>query len=195
MPIKPNSQQGIAILYAVLLTTIILTIGLILSDIITKQIVLSSIGKNSQTAYYAATLGKECALYWDQRGEFGYILRSVNGSLIQFEGDSVGGTDISCAGSKLDETNGIERTIDDFPEEVAFTFDLDQPESGSCARVEVKKKANPSGDTNFCRGPEGSQQCANTVILSSGYNVRCAVLNSSDTIPIRTVERTLQIQR
>lgn len=72
-----HKQQGFALLYAVLLTGIILTIGLGLSSILTKQIILSSIGANSQKAYYAANTIKECVLHW---GIYGGTVSNPNGS-------------------------------------------------------------------------------------------------------------------
>lgn len=64
----PFKNKGFALLYAVLLTGIILAIGLGLSAIIAKQIVLSSTGAASQAAYYAANTGKECILNWGIHG-------------------------------------------------------------------------------------------------------------------------------
>lgn len=59
-----NHSAGFALLYAVLLTGVVLTVGLGLSSILRKQIILSSTGAASQKAYYAANAIKECAIHW-----------------------------------------------------------------------------------------------------------------------------------
>ena len=71
-----NHSAGFALLYAVLLTGVVLTVGLGLSSILRKQIILSSTGAASQKAYYAANAIKECAIHWgiygakDEDGNF-----------------------------------------------------------------------------------------------------------------------------
>jgi len=62
---KYDKQTGFAILYAVLMVSIVLTISLTLLDITYKQLVLSSINKESKIAYYAATSAINCAIFWD----------------------------------------------------------------------------------------------------------------------------------
>jgi hypothetical protein len=59
-----QSKQAFVLLYAVLVASVVLAIGFSLANIITKQIVLSSIGKSSRVAYYAADGGRECGLFW-----------------------------------------------------------------------------------------------------------------------------------
>lgn len=44
-----------------------LLLGASIFSIISKQIALSSIGRDSQFAFYAADTGAECALFWDTR--------------------------------------------------------------------------------------------------------------------------------
>lgn len=71
---KKNTNDGFAVLYAVLVASVIAIGGLILSNIIFKQLVLSGVGQSSQIAYYAADVGRACARYWDgQQGTFGYV--------------------------------------------------------------------------------------------------------------------------
>lgn len=57
-------QKGFALLYAILLTGAILSVGVILMNIITKQLLFSSINRNSEISYYyAANSGRECLQY------------------------------------------------------------------------------------------------------------------------------------
>ena len=85
-----KSSAGFALLYAVLLTSVVLTVGLGLSSILRKQIILSSTGAASQQAYYAANTAKECIIQWGFNGYYaaddpGTILR-VFGSWVRVAG-------------------------------------------------------------------------------------------------------------
>ncbi len=66
-----KDKKGFALLYALLLTGAILVVGVILMNIITKQLVYSSINKQSELAYYyAANSGRECLADAIKKGEF-----------------------------------------------------------------------------------------------------------------------------
>jgi len=58
-------KAGFAMLYAVLLGSLLMAIGIAIASISTRELVLSSAGRESQFAFYAADTGAECALYWD----------------------------------------------------------------------------------------------------------------------------------
>lgn len=60
-----NKQGGFTLLFAVLVSTLILAVGASMITIALKQLTLSSAGRESQFAFYAANTGLECALYWD----------------------------------------------------------------------------------------------------------------------------------
>lgn len=68
--ILDGKAKGFVILYAVLLTTVVLAIGLTVATIIAKQLQLAYIEKSYQAAYYAADAGRRCAFFWD--GENGF---------------------------------------------------------------------------------------------------------------------------
>lgn len=58
-------HTGFTVIFAVISMGILLVIGLAVSDVILKELILSSVGSESQKAFYAADTGIECALYWD----------------------------------------------------------------------------------------------------------------------------------
>ncbi|HBB56449.1 TPA: hypothetical protein DEW47_01985 [Patescibacteria group bacterium] len=60
-----KAKRGFTLLIAVLATSIILSISLGIFDIITKEMKLASLGRESQIAFYAADAGVECAFYWE----------------------------------------------------------------------------------------------------------------------------------
>lgn len=63
-------QKGFTLLLASLLASLLLAIGLSMFAIAHKEIILSSLGRDSQYAFYAADSGAECALFWDLKGGF-----------------------------------------------------------------------------------------------------------------------------
>lgn len=62
-----TQPRGFALLVAILLATIAVTLGVSLIDIAYKQVVLASTAKQSQFGFYASDSAMECALYWDQK--------------------------------------------------------------------------------------------------------------------------------
>src|SRR3989338_4185708 len=62
-----NSQKGFTLLLAALVSSIVLALGTSIFKLAQKELTLSSIGRDSQFAFYAADTGAECALYWDVR--------------------------------------------------------------------------------------------------------------------------------
>ncbi|MBI2109181.1 MAG: hypothetical protein HYT93_03315 [Parcubacteria group bacterium] len=64
--VKKQMQSGYLLLFAVVLSSIVLAIGLGIVNIVNKGLILASAGRLSQAAFYAADGGVECALYWDR---------------------------------------------------------------------------------------------------------------------------------
>ena len=60
-----SSSKGFTLIIALLVTSIILSVGLAIANISYKQQILSSTQNDSLKAFYAADAGIECALYWD----------------------------------------------------------------------------------------------------------------------------------
>lgn len=62
---KLKTSKGFTLLYATLISSLLLAIGLAIFNITIKELILSSSARESQFAFYAADSGIECALYWD----------------------------------------------------------------------------------------------------------------------------------
>ncbi|MEK7510762.1 MAG: hypothetical protein AAB582_00800 [Patescibacteria group bacterium] len=62
-----ESPRGFTLLIAVILTSVLVSVGLALVDVTYKQLILASTAKNSQIAFYNADSALECGLYHDQR--------------------------------------------------------------------------------------------------------------------------------
>lgn len=68
--ISKNKSKGFALLYAVLLTSVVLVVGVALINIITRQLILTSLNRNSQIAYYNATALRNCIDFYDSKEYF-----------------------------------------------------------------------------------------------------------------------------
>lgn len=62
----PNQkkQGGFALLMSLLVVTVVISIGVSILDLSTKQIRLATNAKDSEVAFHAANAGMECARYW-----------------------------------------------------------------------------------------------------------------------------------
>lgn len=67
---KNKENKGFALLFSIVISSIILAITLGISNIAYKQSLLSISAKNANTALFAADTGIECALYLDKLGVF-----------------------------------------------------------------------------------------------------------------------------
>ncbi len=64
---REERSRGFTLLLAALIASIVLAIGTSIFQLAQKSLLLSSVGRDSQFAFYAADTGAECALYWDVR--------------------------------------------------------------------------------------------------------------------------------
>lgn len=78
-----GNGRGFALLYAVMTSSIILAVGVSLISITLKQLSISTLGRESQYAFYAANAGAECALYWDFHGVLKPVAGSTDGEAYQ----------------------------------------------------------------------------------------------------------------
>ncbi len=79
LKIKKNNKKAFAILFAVLLSSFLITLGLSIFSVSLKEIQIATSARDSQIAYYVADSARECALYLDvKQGAFPACLNSVN---------------------------------------------------------------------------------------------------------------------
>jgi len=60
-----KKQKGFAMLFTVMIVTLMLSIGISISSLSFKQGILSNLAKDSQIAFYQADTAIECGLYYD----------------------------------------------------------------------------------------------------------------------------------
>lgn len=161
-----QQQRGFTLLLAALIASIVLALGASIFSIAQKQITLSSIGRNSQFAFYVADTIAECALYWDFR--FSYFSSSAtstepscDGHTLTFAGE-VGPYPYTISTDRINifmNADGVNGTGDD---------------GGYCAEVTVTK----SFDANI----------VSTLVHANGYSVSCDSISTSPQALQRSVE-------
>ena len=62
---KNRSTRGIALYIAVTVTAVLVLVSFAIISIALRTVSISSAGKDSQEAFYAADSGSECAIFWD----------------------------------------------------------------------------------------------------------------------------------
>lgn len=62
-----KTKNGFALLYAIVIISVISVIAFGLASVTLKQKILSSLAVDSQTAFYTADAGMECALFFNQK--------------------------------------------------------------------------------------------------------------------------------
>jgi hypothetical protein len=67
--LKIKNKKGFALLFSVLISGLLVTIGVSIFNISIKEIMISASIRDSQTAYYAADSATECFLYWNYMTE------------------------------------------------------------------------------------------------------------------------------
>lgn len=169
-----SPQTGFALLYAVLLTGIILAIGLGLSSIMAKQITLSSTGAASQKAYYAAHTLIDCLSHYGIRGKFnsgtnsyesvfgGYVATNDG---VEYERGAV--DEITCAGQSID---------------------IEEQEGNDSVTFAIDGIGLLFGGSNLCaKGVVVLRSNGDSTIEVTGRSVSCNVTNN-----LRLVERVIK---
>lgn len=173
---KRNKQdKGFVILFAVVLTSIILSVSLGLADITYKEISFGTSAKNTGDAFFASDTGIECALYYDFKG-----VQTGSGSYENPFG-YVGAEPLTleCAGTQF----GFIPPYDPATGPWSFVLYNLSNSGKSCAIVTVTKNLNDIND------PDDDQ----TIIVSKGYNTGGDNITCSSNSPTR-VEREIELR-
>ncbi|MBI3632676.1 MAG: hypothetical protein HY226_00110 [Candidatus Vogelbacteria bacterium] len=190
MNITKKHNTGFVLLFALLISSILLATGLGISRLMVRQISLASLSRESQVAFFAADSGMECAVHWRIFGKFNPVVppatadsRSIycNGYVIKdtlpTKDGLLLGTNTSCNAygepPEKNIINGSSMSCFIFPISVDPNATIDGLRRGACAFV-VVDESDPTGLT--------------TKITSNGYN-KCD-LSLPDALQ-RTLELTL----
>ena len=185
------NQRGFTLLFAVLVSTLVLAVGASIISLALKQVQLSGTSRDSQYAFYAANTGYECAYYWDVHGYNDKDLFPINNDTNFYYEPGGTETDITCLSetdslgdinrnsivSSGDPVNWIQNPVSDptesSPSVTSFSIRFDEDEVPYCADVTVSKWID--SDDNVI-----------TTIDSRGYN-------TCDEDNPRRIERGLEL--
>ena len=179
-----QSQQhtrGFTILIAVVIASIVLSIGLAVLSIVFKQLQISGIAHESEIAFHAAYAGADCAEFRDRSADQNAFDVPGNGSL------QSAATTITCMGVSSANSNGRARSGD----EQLFEFTWDG--GNACTIVSFYKFYSTSSSVSVVvDGEQMRSSCPVgaecSVIKSRGYNAACDSLTGD-----RIVEREITI--
>jgi len=190
---KTKKQKGFTLLFAVLVSTLVISISATVMSIALRQTIISGTSRESQFAFYATNTVMECAFYWDIVGSenlnVGPIFPAPNESRNSpFSSDGItcaGGNIVDGANFKSDtlapgsvNANFTRAWVTTVLNETTFYIEVNDRRSSNsfnnpyCAEAKVKKSRDPSTGI------------VTTTIEAKGYNT--CDLNSP-----RAVERGL----
>lgn len=167
-----KKQKGFTLLFAILVSTLVISIGASMISIALRQTVLSGTSRESQYAFYAADTAMECAYYWDTVGsnELENPIFPVSGNL---DSTNVNNSEIKCSGYEFLNSGEIttDSGVTNFKLQIKDIGTSQKSLKTYCAEVTVIKEPESTGLTK-------------TRIESKGYN-------TCDTNNIKRVERGL----
>ena len=157
---RKQGERGFTILLAALVASLILSLGVSIFSIARKSITLSTLGRDSQYAFYAADTAAECALYWDDASRDAFSTSSPADS-------------IRCDDPDPPNPVTVTNNLPTWPN-TTFTIGVAMPLelNNRCAIVTVTKR----------------DIAPYTTIHADGYNVPCADRASNPRTLQRSVE-------
>lgn len=159
-----KSTTGFALLFAILASSVLLSIGAAIWNIAFKEVLLSSFGRESQSAFYVADTAIECAFYHDFIGTdvFATSTDSVPGKVCR--GQTFGS--FQCA----NQASLIQPTLSSCDARNATsTFSID---IGLGKAIVIIGKSDPDGDgrsaTNIVSHGQNSRNSFDQTIVERG---------------------------
>lgn len=118
-------------LIAVLVSSVLLALGFAIYNIVSKELIFSSAGRESQFAFYAADSGAECALYWDYKHD----AFATSSPL----------TEVQCGDKTVPLTRDYDVGNDIYT--TTLSFSMGDSASSPCADVSVVRRHDPQRTT------------------------------------------------
>lgn len=157
-----NQKKGIALVIAITVTTLLLSISLSISNIVLRQIRITSVNNQSKSAFFAADSAIECATYYDTVEilvpDIINPLIFININKEDFTKSVFGRSDIDFTKNKIRCGNfltgaplDLQKDISN-PDKIITTFDI-------------------AYDTDMCASVEVIRTEVETTITARGYNV------------------------
>lgn len=164
---------------AMLVISVVLSMGASIYSLVSKQVTLTGMTRDSRYAFYAADISAECALYWDIRHNYfatttPAMTLTCNGVQPVFTAPPALPANGPCPA--IPATAAAPLTGATYPYAVQFHYDYGSATSTSCAEVTVYKCLVNS--------------TPNTIIHADGYSVSCGSRNTS----VRSLQRSEEVQ-
>src|SRR3989338_2065959 len=147
--ILSRKANGFTLLLSLLVISVVLSVSLGIFNIMTKELKLSGIGRESQIAFYAADVGIECFFYWEIKHP------GLTGSA--FEPGEAPSDAFKCAKSSISAISDADSDTD--KSSYSFTLSFGAP-TNSCVEIKVDKNYSISNKVI-------------TTVESRVYNVAC----------------------
>ncbi len=204
---KLKKNKGFTLFVSLVVSSLLLSVSISLSNIILKQLIFSNTGSESQLAFYAADSGAECALFWDRKGFNGETL--IDGAFATSTTDtsSQGPLDIMCGMglSGSPRVGSIQKSVAPVPNQDAATttFYVNYSDTSAalnnvaCSKVTVAKWLDYSGaypvektriDSRGYNAPFIGTGLGPKVIVDPVNDGHC------DTTGLRVVERAVRLE-
>jgi len=167
-----SGQAGFTLLLAAIAASIALTLGTSIFSISAKQIQLSSIGRDSQYAFYAADAAAECALYWDIR--FSYFGTSTPPDPQD---------QYKCAGQAITSAG---RPAPNDPTPYPYTVTTQLELNGRCVNISVLKCQGTISPAGLCTL---APPAIRTLVHADGFNTSCAQIGS-----LQALQRSVELR-
>ena len=185
---KNSKQSGFALLLAIIVVGVVLSVGLAILDLAVTQVRLAASTRDSEIAFHAANAGVECALFWRRN--------DATEALI-FDGKNVTGdtmTNINCFGGSPDDypSGDVPVTVtsvsNSLPAVEQYKYEFSWPTGAPdrCTKVNMVVIADESSVSvseddistlirghSFGAGKSCSAGSKCTLIAASGYNQPC----------------------
>ncbi|MBM2817477.1 MAG: seg [Parcubacteria group bacterium] len=151
----PSPNQGFAMLFSVLISSLLVVIGLSIFNITLKELTISTSARESQIAFYAANSGMECALYWDLTQNA--FATTTNASKNTPEDARVGAITANCNG--VDVNNTYSKSGVKTETSALFPVILSTDTEGPCADITVTKEEDSDGKIITTIESQGKNIC------------------------------------
>ncbi len=167
-----EEEKGFTLLFAILVSVMVLAVGASIINISLKQIILSGSGRESQFAFYAANTGLECALYWDLNG---IVVTDTGAAQYVFpQKETERRTDVDnflCSGTNIatgDSVHSQNFTLNGWditqPDKTTFKIAISNSYPNLenimyCAEVTVEKKSDANGSVTTTITSQGLNTC------------------------------------
>lgn len=176
-----HTQRGFTLLIAALVASVVLALGTSIYELAQRQISLSSFGRDSQFAFYAADTIAECALYWDFRNSY-------------FATTTPAGIDPKC------DTKAIAPFTVSPSQNQPYSYPYTMTSAQISLFINADGVTPNQDDLGYCaeaivtKTLDATTQAVRTVIHANGYNVSCATLTANPTtVSQQVLQRSVEL--